>query len=82
MVRTLVFFGFLLTHWIAQFMAWSYAEHNPAVCVLWIVLATPLIHLVGSLANQYFWIVASLNSVFWATTLTFVIDRYVLKQQT
>jgi hypothetical protein len=82
MVRTLVFFGFLLTHWIAQFIAWSYAGHNPAVRALWIVLATPLIHLVGSLANQYFWIVASLNSVLWAATLTFVVDRYVPKQPT
>jgi hypothetical protein len=79
MVRTLVFFGFLFTHWIAQFIAWSYAGRNAPARVLWIVLATPLIHVVGSLANQFFWIVASLNSVLWATALTYIINRYVLK---
>jgi hypothetical protein len=79
MVRALVFLGFLFTHWIAQFMAWSYAGRNAPARVLWIVLATPLMYVVGSLANQYFWIVASLNSVLWATALTYVTDRYVLK---
>jgi hypothetical protein len=79
MVRTVAFFGFLFTHGIAQFMAWSYAGRNAPAHVLWIILATPLIHVVGSLANQYFWIVASLNSVLWAAALTYVLDRYVLK---
>jgi hypothetical protein len=80
MIKTLVFFGFLFTHWIAQFIAWSYTRGNAPARVLWIVLATPLIYVVGSLADEYFWIVASLNSVLWATALTYVTNRYALKK--
>jgi hypothetical protein len=79
LARTLVFVGVLAVHWIAQFFAWSYAERSAPMRVLWNILATPLIHVAGPLTNEYFWIVASLNSTLWAGTLTYVLARYALK---
>ena len=80
MVKTLIFSGVLILHWIVQFMAWSYAERSAPMRVLWNILATPLMHVGGSITNQYFWIVATANSVLWAAALTFVVTRYALKQ--
>lgn len=79
MAKTLIFFGILTAHWIAQFLVWSYADRSAPARVVWNVLASPLIHLAGSLTNQYFWIVASLNSVLWAAALTYIVGRYALK---
>ena len=80
MARTLIFVGILVLHWIAQFLAWSYADRSAQTRVLWNVLATPLVHAAGSFTNQYFWIVASLNSVLWAVVWTYVIARYGLRR--
>lgn len=75
--KSLVFLGFLSAHWIAQFVAWSQAERGRAP-VLWGVLSFPLVR--GSLADQYFWTMASLNSALWAAGLTYLVDRYILKR--
>jgi len=74
-VKALLFFGILILHWILQFTTWSYAERSAPMRVLWNVLATPLLHVGGSFANQYFWTVATANSVLWAAILTYVVPR-------
>ncbi len=79
MGRALVFCGILIFHWISQFLAWTYAEHNALMRLLWNILATPLIHAAGSYNNQYFWVVASLNSLLWAAVLTYFVTRFALK---
>jgi len=79
MPKPLLFFVILIVHWVAQFLAWSYAESSGSMRVLWNVLATPLVHVAGSLANEYFWMIASLNSRLWATALTFIIATFAVK---
>lgn len=79
MVKTLVFFGVLVIHWVIQFVAWSAAERSAPMRVLWNILATPLVHLGGSVTNQHFWIVATANSILWAAILTYVVARFALK---
>ena len=75
-----MFLGVLAVHGIAQFFAWAYAENGGIVArTLWNILATPLIHLAGSLADQYFWTVAFLNSLIWATVVSYVSIRFALK---
>jgi hypothetical protein len=61
-------------------MAWSYAESSAPMRLLWTVLAMPLVHVSGSIANQYFWVVATANSGLWAAILTYVVARLALKQ--
>ena len=80
MGRLLVFSAILIVHWTTQFLAWSYAEYSTLWRVVWNILATPLIHAAGSYSNQYFWIVASLNSVLWAAVFTYIASRYMLKR--
>jgi hypothetical protein len=77
--RTLLFVGMLAVHWIAQFLAWSYAQRNGSMRMLWNILATPLVHIAGSLTNDYFWVIASLNSALWAGIATYLLVRYALK---
>jgi len=79
MPKTLLFLVILIVHWVMQFLAWSYAESSGSMRVLWNVLATPLVHVTGSLANEYFWAIASLNSFLWAAALTFIIDILAVK---
>ena len=79
MAKTIVFCGILVVHWIGQFLAWSHAESSAPMRVTWKILAAPLVPTVGSLANQYFWAVASLNSVLWAAVLTYIVARYILR---
>jgi len=74
-IRVFFFFGVLVVHWIAQFLLWGQAERTPSVRLLWNILASPLIHLAGSLSNQYFWVIASLNSFVWAAVFTYVFAR-------
>ena len=75
MMKILSFSGFLAVHWIAQFLSWTYAERSSVAHSCWAVLATPLVHLSGSLSNQYFWIITVLNSALWAAVLTFFVFR-------
>jgi len=79
MARAFVFLGIALLHWTLQFIAWSLAEGSTLMRIVWGVLSTPLVPLCGALANQYFWIIATANSLLWAAILTFVVFRYVLK---
>jgi hypothetical protein len=78
MAKPLVFIGVLIFHWAVQFLAWSYAERSSAMRLLWNILATPLIHVAGALTNQYFWIIATANSLLWAAAVLcfyFIISR-------
>ena len=79
MVKTLIFFAILILHWVGQFVAWSYAERNGSMRVLWSILATPFVHVSSSIANQYFWVIVTANSVLWAATLTYLVARFALK---
>jgi hypothetical protein len=74
-IRLSVFLSVLAVHWALQFVAWSYAERGGTVRVLWNILATPLIHASGSLANQFFWVITFVNSLLWAAAITFAIAR-------
>jgi hypothetical protein len=76
--RVVIFFGIFAAHWVAQFVAWSYAERSGRmeVQVLWKILAAPLVDAAGSLADQNFWTVASLNSALWAVVMTYLIARF------
>src|SRR5579859_2284332 len=75
MLKILNFGGFFVVHWIAQFWAWSYAEHSTTGRWCWLMLATPLVHLHGSLPDKYFTILTVLNSALWATCLIFLVSR-------
>jgi len=79
MARILIFVSILVVHWTAQFLAWSYALRNGSMRVLWSILATPLVHLNTSIGNQYFWVIATANSVLWAAILTYVFARFTLR---
>jgi hypothetical protein len=79
MAKVLVFSGALILHWGLQFITWSYAARSALMRILWNILATPLIHVSGPIANQYFWIVATANSVLWAIVTTYIVARYVLR---
>jgi hypothetical protein len=76
-----VFLGILVVHWIVQFVAWSYAERNYLMRLLWKIWSTPLLEATGSLANEYFWFVATANSLLWSAALTYVVARYALKRR-
>ncbi len=73
LVRTMVFSGVLVLHWVGQFVAWSLAERGGPLRLLWVILATPILHL--RLADQYFWALATANSVLWATLVTYFAGR-------
>jgi lipid-A-disaccharide synthase-like uncharacterized protein len=75
MARILSFGVLFAVHWIAQFLSWSYAERSAVGRSCWAILATPLVHLSGSLSSQYFWIITALNSALWAAVLTFRLFR-------
>ncbi len=75
-----VFVGALLFHWIGQFLTWGYYERNFAARVLFYTLACPFLLIGGEKANEYFLVLATANSVFWATISTYVFTRYVLRQ--
>ena len=71
-----VSFGIFFTvHWVAQFLSWSYAERSTVGGLCWAILATPLIHLGGSLSNEYFWAITVLNSALWAAVLTILVFK-------
>jgi hypothetical protein len=80
MAKTFLFCGFLILHWILQFLAWSFAEHDVAMRVCFRVLATPFLLINGRIANEYFWLLATANSVLWATVLLYVFSRYVWRR--
>jgi hypothetical protein len=78
MTKTLVFIGIMLLHWIVQFVAWSEAARSAFMRILWGILGVPLVLLCGSITNQYFWLIATANSILWAVVWTYVLFRYVL----
>ena len=76
----MIFVVVLITHWIAQFVGWAYAERSAPMRMLWTITAFPLLHVANSLANQYFWTLATLNSVTWAAAFTYLISRHLLSR--
>jgi hypothetical protein len=72
-VKTFSFVAILVGHWIAQFVAWAMAERTSSLHVVWGILSSPLIQLSGSLTDQYFWVIATANSILWAAVVTWVI---------
>jgi hypothetical protein len=79
MVRILSFGTLFAVHWVAQFLSWSYAERSTIGRSCGTILATPLIYLSGSLADQYFWVITVLNSALWAGVLAFAVFRLAPK---
>jgi hypothetical protein len=81
--KVLVFVGILILHWIAQFLAEAYADAVPprsaAMGTLDRILAVPLVSIGGPLTFRYYWAVTTLNSVLWATVLTYLITRYAFR---
>jgi hypothetical protein len=78
-MKVLLFAAILVGHWLMQFLTWSYAMRSAPARLLWNMLSTPLLHLNGSIANQHFWALLTLNSVLWAATLTYILSKFVLK---
>lgn len=85
MKRVLVFFSFLTTHFVAQFLAWAYADaahgEGTPTRLLWMVLSAPLIPAAGSLTIEYFWAVAWLNSAVWAAALTYLAFHTIFRRK-
>ena len=75
MVKSLLFVSVWAVHWLLQFIAWSYAIRSESARVLWAVLSWPLLHLARHLANEHFWLLASLNSTIWAIAITWLVMR-------
>jgi hypothetical protein len=72
-----VFFWIIVaaTHFIVQFIAWSYAPGNSAPSIVvheglrrtaWMIVSFPVLWVRYSLIDQYFWALLILNSVVWA----------------
>ena len=82
MAKTLLFFTILAVHWIAQFIALSYADayRKGPGRILWRILATPLVHMSASITNEYFWTVVTANSILWAAVVTYVLGRCGLRK--
>jgi hypothetical protein len=76
-VKTFSFVAILVGHWIAQFVAWAMAERTSSLHVVWGILSSPLIQLSGSLTDQYFWVIATANSILWAAVVTWVIGMKI-----
>lgn len=79
MIKSLVFGGILIVHWMAQFLAEAYAERSTAMRILDRILAVPLVSIGGPLTIRYYWVVTTLNSALWATVLTYLIARYAFR---
>ncbi len=87
-LNTLIFLATFFAHSVAQFFAFGYADSpahsSEAMRMLWNILAAPLFHLTGSLANvrswaeHYFLVIGIANSFLWAAILTFVVARFLL----
>jgi hypothetical protein len=75
MVKSLLFVSVWTIHWLLQFIAWSYAIRSGFAQILWSVLGWPLLYLARQLANEHFWLLASLNSTIWAIAVTLFVIR-------
>lgn len=71
----LLFVAFAFAHFVAHFLAWSYAERSGLAHATWTVLAAPLLLIAGSLANEYFWVIAIGNSFLWGALLLWIVNR-------
>lgn len=83
-MKALVFLTIFIVHSVGQFIAWSYADsplRSGGSMMLWKILATPLFHVTGSLANYHFWVIGIANRVIWAEFLTYVIVRFALQHR-
>ncbi len=77
------FLVIFVLHWVSQFLAWAMADaigSTHDAHLLWQVLATPLVEVAGSAMDEYFWLVASLNSLVWATALTWFLTLFRRKR--
>jgi uncharacterized membrane protein len=79
-IKVLSFAAFLTAHWTAQFVFWSYAQEGSLSHSGWMILATPLFHLTGSLSSRYFWVISVLNSGLWASILTFFLLKFIQRR--
>jgi hypothetical protein len=82
--KTVSFLIIFVLHWVTQFVAWARADavrSTHAAHLLWQVLATPLVEVAGSAMDQYFWLVVSLNSLVWATALTWLLTVLARKRR-
>jgi len=75
MTRVALFFVVFLLHWVIQFIAWSYAARSVFFHYVWDVVAAPVFYLSRSLANEYFWALATGNSLLWAACITYFSGR-------
>jgi hypothetical protein len=84
MNRALLFFCFFTMHFVVQFLVWAKVDSihgaRPAIQVLWMVLAAPLVTAAGSL-TEHFWAIAFLNSAAWAAALTYLGTRLILRKK-
>ncbi len=74
-IFAILFIVVFAVHSIVQFIFWAWAARDLTALSVYGLLALPLFPLVGSLADQYFWIIASLNSLLWAVTITYIATR-------
>ena len=76
-----LFIAVALVHFVAQFVAWGYAERGGGLAhAIWAVLSTPLLLLAGSLADEYFWVIAIANSFLWSALLLAAASRLLVKR--
>ncbi len=75
MKKVFIFAIIFCLHAVVAFWAWAEASRNQPATVTWKIVSTPIFHVTGSFANQYFWPLFLLNSLFWATVLSFVVIR-------
>jgi len=81
MKNAFLFVAVALAHFVAHFVAWGYAERGGGLAhAIWAVLSTPLLLLAGSLADEYFWVIAIANSFLWSAVLLVVASRLPVKR--
>jgi len=83
--KVILFFAVFVLHFELQFLAWAKADAIRSTNVahlLWRVLATPLLEIAGSaVMTEYFWLIMSLNSLVWATALTWFLTLLAREQR-
>jgi hypothetical protein len=66
-MKNLTPFAFVFAaHWLAQFVAWAVADAPGGGKWIWTVLSAPAFPLLPWVADEWFWQVATFNSVVWA----------------
>jgi hypothetical protein len=82
--KVILFLAVFVLHWGTQFLAWASEDAIRSTNVahlLWRVLATPLLEIAGSAMNEYFWLIMPLNSLVWATALTWFLTLFAHEQR-